>query len=100
MAFEDIKAGLEKYCKRLEEKLNHTTTQEDEEEKLAYVLGLIRKQSPRVPQNIVFDENYGQWEGRCYDCGQVIVLHKGCNYCSWCGHAIYWDGEVNAISRC
>ena len=95
MAFEEIKAGLEKYCKDREEKLKNGTIINDEDEKMDFVLDLIRKQSPRVPQNIVYDEYYNVWEGRCYDCGQVIVLHKGCNYCSWCGHAIYWEGEVN-----
>lgn len=88
MAFEEIKAGLEKYCKEYEE------TPPTEEEKIDYVLNLIRKQSPRPPQNIVYDENYGVWEGRCYECGQVMMLHKGCNYCSWCGHAILWKEEL------
>ena len=90
MAFEEIKAGLEKYCKKLEEKLKNSETLNDEDVKMSFVLELIRKQSPRVPQNIVFDENYCQWEGRCYDCGQVIALHEGINYCPWCGHAILW----------
>ena len=99
MAFEEIKAGLEKYCKGLEEKRKCTGTEEyeetppTEEEKIDYVLKLIRKQSPRVPQNIVYDEYYNVWEGRCYACGQVIVLHKGCNYCSWCGQAMLWKEE-------
>ena len=53
MAFEEIKAGLEKYCKKLEEKLKNSETLNDEDVKMSFVLELIRKQSPRVPQNIV-----------------------------------------------
>lgn len=76
MAFEEIKQGLEKYCK------------ENKAIEMDCVLSSI--QSPRVPHNIVYDENYGQWLGHCYDCGQVMILKKGCNSCPYCGHLIFW----------
>lgn len=90
MTFEEIKAGLEKYCSGFEERLKNSAEQECEEEKLAYVLELIRKQSPRAPQNIVYDENYGCYLGRCYNCGQVMTLTRGTNYCQFCGNAVLW----------
>ena len=89
MAFEEIKAGLEKYTKELEAKLEDET-QKQENKKVNYVLWAIAKQSPKRPNNVEFNHVYGAYEGNCAACGAFVTKFEYWNYCPHCGQAILW----------
>ena len=84
MAFEEIKDGLEKYCKE-------ATEPQTDEVKVEYVLDLLRKQTPRPPQNIVYDDGYCCFVCRCYGCGSAMYVDHSVNFCPNCGQAVLWE---------
>ena len=84
MAFEEIKDGLEKYCEE-------TIEPQTDDVKVEYILDLLRKQTPRPPQNIVYDDEYCCFVCRCYGCGLAMYVDHSVNFCPNCGQAVLWD---------
>ena len=89
MAFEEIKAGLEKYTKEVEAKLE-TKKQKRESEKVNYALWAMKKQRPKRPINVEFNHVYGAFEGNCAVCGAFVTKFEHWYYCPHCGQAILW----------